>query len=125
MHGLDFLEILCDCQTNLLFTKQLPPAGDLWSYYVDYEARRMDTWEKIVPSFKFNPETSFFEMLVPTVDTVRFGYLLDKLLSVRRSVLYTGTTGVGKVHCGVDQTIYLLFVKHLRNMSDPIKSTEL
>ncbi|CAL1541921.1 unnamed protein product [Lymnaea stagnalis] len=75
---------------------KLPSAGDLWSYYVDYEARRMDTWEKIVPSFKYNREGSFFEMLVPTVDTVRFGYILDKLLSVRRSVLYTGGTGVGK-----------------------------
>lgn len=57
----------------------------------------MDNWEKIVPSFKYNREGSFFEMLVPTVDTVRFGYILDKLLSVRRSVLYTGGTGVGKV----------------------------
>ncbi|XP_059155726.1 dynein axonemal heavy chain 6-like isoform X2 [Physella acuta] len=75
---------------------KLPPAGDLWSYYVDYEARRMDNWEKIVPSFKYNREGSFFEMLVPTVDTVRFGYILDKLLSVRRSVLFTGGTGVGK-----------------------------
>ncbi|BFZ25685.1 hypothetical protein BsWGS_28724 [Bradybaena similaris] len=75
---------------------KLPVTGDLWSYFVDYEARRMDTWEKIVPSFKYNPEESFFEMLVPTVDTVRFGYILDKLLSVGRSVLYTGGTGVGK-----------------------------
>ncbi|GFO32017.1 dynein heavy chain 6, axonemal [Plakobranchus ocellatus] len=75
---------------------KLPAAGDLWSYYVDYEARRMDTWEKIVPAFKYNRDGSFFEMLVPTIDTVRFGYILDKLLSVRRSVLYTGGTGVGK-----------------------------
>jgi len=36
-------------------------------------------------------------MLVPTVDTVRFGYLLEKLLAVKQSVLYTGDTGVGKV----------------------------
>jgi len=35
-------------------------------------------------------------MLVPTVDTVRFGYLLEKLLAVRHPVLYTGETGVGK-----------------------------
>ncbi|CAG5121595.1 unnamed protein product, partial [Candidula unifasciata] len=75
---------------------KLPITGDLWSYFVDYEARRMDTWEKIVPSFKYSPEESFFEMLVPTVDTVRFGYILEKLLSVGRPVLYTGGTGVGK-----------------------------
>ena len=57
----------------------------------------MDMWEKIVPAFKYNKEVPFFEMLVPTVDTVRFGYLLEKLLAVRYPVLYTGGTGVGKV----------------------------
>lgn len=36
-------------------------------------------------------------MLVPTIDTVRYGFLLEKLLDVNHSVLYTGTTGVGKV----------------------------
>lgn len=36
-------------------------------------------------------------MLVPTTDTVRYGYLMEKLLAVRHSVLFTGTTGVGKV----------------------------
>ena len=57
----------------------------------------MDQWERIVPKFQYNKEMPFFEMLVPTVDTVRFGYLLEKLLAVNRSVLYTGGTGVGKV----------------------------
>ena len=46
--------------------------------------------------FKYNKEIPFFEMLVPTIDTVRFGYLLEKLLAVKHSVLYTGNTGVGK-----------------------------
>ena len=58
--------------------------------YVDFDLKRMDTWERIVPSFKYNPEVPFFEMLVPTQDTVRFGYLLEKLLAVNQSVLYTG-----------------------------------
>jgi dynein heavy chain len=56
----------------------------------------MESWEKIVPKFTYNKETPYFEMLVPTVDTVRYGYLMDKLLAVNRSVLFTGETGVGK-----------------------------
>ncbi|XP_060075174.1 dynein axonemal heavy chain 6-like [Ylistrum balloti] len=75
---------------------KLPAGGDLWSCYMDFETRRMDNWEKIVPAFKYDKEMPFFEMLVPTVDTVRFGYLLQKLLAVRFSVLFTGGTGVGK-----------------------------
>ena len=42
-------------------------------------------------------EVPFFDMLVPTMDTVRYGYLMERLLSVNRSVLFTGGTGVGKV----------------------------
>ena len=36
-------------------------------------------------------------ILVPTVDTVRYGLSDAEALSVRHSVLFTGTTGVGKV----------------------------
>lgn len=66
---------------------------------MDFNHRRLLPWKKIIPSFKYNREQPFFEMLVPTTDTVRFGYLMEKLLSVRRSVLFTGSTGVGKVRC--------------------------
>ncbi|XP_077994098.1 dynein axonemal heavy chain 6-like [Glandiceps talaboti] len=75
---------------------KLPSGGDLWSCYMDFDTKRMDMWERIIPAFKYNPEIPFFDMLVPTVDTVRYGYLMEKLLSVKRSVLFTGTTGVGK-----------------------------
>ncbi|KAM9330540.1 dynein axonemal heavy chain 6 [Gastrophryne carolinensis] len=75
---------------------KLPTSGDLWSVYMDYDTKRLDPWEKIIPSFKYNSEVPFFEMLVPTTDTVRYGYLMEKLLAVKHSVLFTGTTGVGK-----------------------------
>lgn len=64
---------------------------------MNFTHKRLESWEKIIPLFKYNREQPFFEMLVPTTDTVRFGYLMEKLLSVRRSVLFTGGTGVGKV----------------------------
>ena len=47
--------------------------------------------------YMLNLQTPFFDILVPTIDTVRFGFLLEKLLDVNHSVLFTGTTGVGKV----------------------------
>ncbi|KAF8560849.1 hypothetical protein P879_09241 [Paragonimus westermani] len=75
---------------------RLPQHGDLWSCYVDMETRRMDSWEKLLTSFTYSKDVPFFDMVVPTIDTVRFGYLLDKLLAARHSVLFTGLTGVGK-----------------------------
>ncbi|KAI9538399.1 Dynein heavy chain 6, axonemal [Dissostichus eleginoides] len=75
---------------------KLPKNGTLWSVYMNFNHKRLEPWEAIIPSFKYNSEQAFFEMLVPTTDTVRYGYLMEKLLSVRRSVLFTGSTGVGK-----------------------------
>jgi dynein heavy chain, axonemal len=74
----------------------LASGGDLFSYFVDIQYRRMDLWEKIVPKFVYDKEKPYFEMFVPTIDSVRYGYLMEKLLNVKRSVLFTGETGVGK-----------------------------
>ncbi|XP_053711973.1 dynein axonemal heavy chain 6-like isoform X3 [Synchiropus splendidus] len=68
----------------------------LWNVYMNYAQGCLESWEKIIPQFRYDPEQPFFEMLVPTMDTVCYGYLMEKLLSVRRSVLFTGATGVGK-----------------------------
>uniref|UniRef100_A0A452TJF6 Dynein axonemal heavy chain 6 n=1 Tax=Ursus maritimus TaxID=29073 RepID=A0A452TJF6_URSMA len=75
---------------------RLPSSGDLWSIHMDFDTKRLDPWERIIPTFKYSRDVPFFEMLVPTTDTVRFGYLMEKLLAVRHSVLFTGITGVGK-----------------------------
>lgn len=64
---------------------------------MNFKHKRLESWDRIIPSFKYNTDQPFFEMLVPTTDTVRYGYLMEKLLSVQRSVLFTGETGVGKV----------------------------
>jgi len=45
------------------------------------------------PAFNYNPEVPFVDVLVPTIDSVRFGYLMELLLSVNRAVLFTGPTG--------------------------------
>ena len=48
----------------------------------------MDSWEKIVPSFKYDKEISFFEMLVPTVDTVRYAeYDHNSCLLTKRIII--------------------------------------
>ncbi len=80
-----------------IFSLQLPKMGVLWNVYMNFNQKRLLPWESIIPPFKYSGEQPFFEMLVPTTDTVRFGYLMEKLLFVRRSVLFTGGTGVGKV----------------------------
>ena len=75
---------------------RIPPSGDIFEHYVDLETKRFEKWEKILPVFTYNREVPYFDILVPTVDTVRYGFLMQKLLGQRRAVLFTGETGVGK-----------------------------
>ena len=75
---------------------KVPGGGDIFSYFVNFETRRMESWEKVIPDFSYDDSIPFFDILVPTVDTVRYGFLFEKLVSVQHSVLFTGTTGVGK-----------------------------
>ncbi len=53
-------------------------------------------WSDSVPTFVYRKDLPFFQILVPTVDTVRFAALMDLCLAVDRSVLLSGGTGVGK-----------------------------
>ena len=35
---------------------QIPGGSDLYGYYVDFESRRLESWDKRIPEFKYNPE---------------------------------------------------------------------
>lgn len=58
---------------NLQLKSSLPPSGDLWGLFVNIEDKRMDLWVKLMPTFEYDPDVPFFEILVPTIDTVRMG----------------------------------------------------
>ena len=72
------------------------PAESLWEFRINPDTKIWEKWEKIIPPFIFNPNMPFFEMLVPTSDTVRFGYVTEILFKAGHPVMFTGETGVGK-----------------------------
>jgi dynein heavy chain len=49
-----------------------------------------------VPDWQFDTEQPYFNILVPTPDTVKFKYIADKLICGGNSVLFNGETGTGK-----------------------------
>ena len=73
-----------------------PGGGDVHDYFVDLPAKDFKAWKEVVPDFVYDPKKSFFSMLVPTVDTVRYAFIFEKSMEVARSVLFTGHSGVGK-----------------------------
>eukprot|EP00854_Cymbomonas_tetramitiformis_P003966 gene3966-4937_t len=83
-----------------LFPKlvMFPGGGTVFDYYIDMKSETFDCkeWSTVVPDFVYDSKTPYFEMLVPTMDTVRYAFLLEILLEVQKSALFTGDTGVGK-----------------------------
>jgi hypothetical protein len=71
----------------------IPSTGDLWNVYVNIETSRLDLWENLVPVFTYIPSMPFFEMTVPTRETVRIGFIMERLLAIKHPVLLTGLKG--------------------------------
>ncbi|KAJ3330625.1 Dynein heavy chain 6, axonemal, partial [Kappamyces sp. JEL0680] len=83
------------CDANPVPEIQLPTSNSIFNYFVDLK-RGFVNWEEIVPVFKYSPEIPYFQMMVPTVDTVKYSYLLESLLENSYPTLFVGETGVGK-----------------------------
>ncbi|RVE44268.1 hypothetical protein evm_011063 [Chilo suppressalis] len=73
-----------------------PQGFNFFDMYMDTRQRRLKAWGEIIPDFLYDCNRPFFETLVPTIDTVRYGYLFEKLLNSGKPVMFTGNTGVGK-----------------------------
>jgi dynein heavy chain len=92
-----FDTFLKDMLENVPITEiHLPNTGNIFNYYIDFKKKTFVSWENIVPTFEYNPEIPYFQMIVPTPDTVKYTYLLKMLLNANYPVLFTGKTGVGK-----------------------------
>lgn len=75
---------------------QLPNSNNIFCYYVDLASKCFALWDDMVPAFKYSADVPYFQMIVPTTDTVKFSYLLEALVSSGYPTLFSGSTGVGK-----------------------------
>lgn len=75
---------------------QIPTSGSVFDFYFDFEINSFAPWDSVVPEFIFDPETPYFNIMVPTVDTVTYAYFLNILTKIEKPLLLVGSTGVGK-----------------------------
>lgn len=77
---------------------QFPNSGSVFDYWYDIrrDQKQFKHWDIKVEPFVYSKESSFFELMVPTSDTYKHRYCLEKLLTIEKSVFFTGDTGVGK-----------------------------
>lgn len=87
-----------------------PPLKTAYDFYVDHSAREFKLWdEKLPPNFRIVPNTPFHKIMVPTIDSLRYGFLLQTMLAAGMHTLIVGETGVGKT---------TVVQKEIENLSD-------
>lgn len=72
------------------------PDGDVYEYGIDAMTHKFEPWIEQIPNFEFDPRKSFFDILVPTSDTVKYKFLLKTFMFNGYNTLISGETGVGK-----------------------------
>ena len=75
---------------------QFPPMGRVYDYYIDLKKNDWEPWESQMRGWIPSPGMTFDKMIVPTVDTVRNGFVLNTLVAAKRYALIVGNTGTGK-----------------------------
>ncbi|KAI8922930.1 hypothetical protein BC831DRAFT_55734 [Entophlyctis helioformis] len=76
---------------------QLPGSEKLMhDYFFDSHELQWISWNNYVPAYEHKRNLAFHEILVPTLDTVRHTWLLQKLITNKKPVLFVGESGTSK-----------------------------
>nr|XP_057923809.1 dynein axonemal heavy chain 2 isoform X2 [Doryrhamphus excisus] len=74
-----------------------PIKDTVYEYYVNVKNKAWSSFEDKLPKgWRYNPNSPFYKIMVPTVDTVRYNYLVTAMVKAQYPVLLTGPVGTGK-----------------------------
>ena len=82
---------------NTKIQAAFPDRGTIYDYVFDSETSKWQQWKDRIESKPVFPATAKYnEIIVPTVDTCRYAFLLELLQTHNFPVLFVGPTGTGK-----------------------------
>ena len=92
-------ERLDDTIKDIFKSVKVPSGGTSFDYW--YEANKKEpnfvAWNDKVPVFEYDGSLPYFQLMVPTVDTYRYAFLLEMLYTYStKPIFFTGVSGVGK-----------------------------
>lgn len=73
-----------------------PFEGEVFDYWANFKDKTFSPWTDLVTEFKYDREVPYFNILVPTADTVKYKYIIGRLIKAGKNCLLSGETGVGK-----------------------------
>jgi len=67
-----------------IFPADISPRGSLFEYYftIGKGEGEFIAWQDIIPEFNYAVEMSYFELVVPTSDTVCYSWFLEKNITL-------------------------------------------
>ncbi|EGD81605.1 dynein heavy chain 2 [Salpingoeca rosetta] len=76
---------------------QFPSRDTVYEYFVDVKNGSWAHWDtELRSNWRYSPDTPFHRIHVPTVDTVRYQYLVRTLIDAKQPTLMVGPVGTGK-----------------------------
>lgn len=86
VHNAEITKIIED-----LFDFNFPKADCIFDYFINMDnPKTFLNWATKVPEFTYNKEVPFFQMLVATIDTQKYSYLIEAMLDIEKPVILTG-----------------------------------
>ncbi|CAF1414036.1 unnamed protein product [Rotaria sordida] len=83
--------------SNINYSVYLPPdARMIFDYMIDLNTFVYHEWESLVPKSEQLIKNENLQYVIPTVDIIRYSFLITALLIHKKPVLLTGNSGVGK-----------------------------
>lgn len=76
--------------------QQVLPNDSLYDNYYNQQKKSFINWEKQVPDYEPPPSKKFSQILVPTVDTVKYAWLLNQIISLKKPAMFCGESGTAK-----------------------------
>ncbi|GMH64114.1 hypothetical protein TrST_g1151 [Triparma strigata] len=69
---------------------------NIYDYVMDEEKSMFVPWSDLMTDFTYAVGTPYFNIIVPTVETTRYNFVMKKLMCGGHNVLFSAETGVGK-----------------------------
>ena len=104
-----FIKLTSD-QLGLNGVDKIPKQGLIYDYLFDLSTQEWIPWMETTKPYSFEPSKPFADIIVPTMDSIRYTYFLDVLMKQDIHTLFTGDTGTGKT-INVQQYINTLNTK--------------
>ena len=69
----------------------------VYSYYLDVHNDLIyKHWNDKMLEFEYDKDIPYFNLLVPTIDTTRYAYIIEWLMHFKKHTYLTGQGGTGK-----------------------------